>query len=133
MSVLRPFLSSARKPMGERGFTLIEIFIALVVFTVALLSLASLLYTVVKGNAFSQKTALAVARAQERIEAFKNAGYSSLSSGSGSDTPETGVTRSWVVTVGSPAPSMATVAVTVSWTDLDGKSRSMALSTIISQ
>lgn len=127
---LNPFFKGSR---GEKGFTLIEILIALVILTIALLGLANLLYTVIKGNTFSDKMTLAVTRAQGKIEQFKNTGYAALSTTPDSDTPDTGLSRSWTVTDNSPANNMKSVTVTVSWTDLHNKSRSISLSTIISQ
>lgn len=128
--IIHIFLKELR---SEKGFTLIELFISLAILTGALLGVANFIHTVIRANAFSEKMTLAVTRSQEKIEDFKNTGYSSLSKTPGSDTPDSGLTRSWTVTDHSPASNMASVVVTVSWTSLYGKSHRVILRTIISQ
>lgn len=117
----------------EKGFTLVELLIVIVILSVTLISMANLLYAVIRGNAFSGKITMASTWAQEKIEQFKNIGYADLSTTSGTDTPDTGFSRSWTVTYNSPAPDMASVIVTVSWADLYGQTRRVTLNTIISQ
>lgn len=56
------------KITNNKGFTLIEAMIALAVFSIGLLGIASMLITSVKGNSFAFKTTTATTLAQAQIE-----------------------------------------------------------------
>ena len=53
---------------GERGFTLVEVVMTMVVLSVGLLSLAPLMLAVVRGNRFAQDMTLATSLAEDRLE-----------------------------------------------------------------
>ncbi len=57
------------------GFTLIEIMIAIVILSVALLSMASTTVTVIKGNQVSDRVTEAVTLAQDTIEELRNKNF----------------------------------------------------------
>jgi len=52
----------------ERGFTLVEVVMTMVVLSVGLLSLAPLMMAVVRGNRFAQNMTLATTLAEDRME-----------------------------------------------------------------
>ncbi len=56
---------------GVKGFTLIEVLLALVILSVALIGLAGLMATAIKSNALGKNTTFASNLAQERLEALK--------------------------------------------------------------
>lgn len=59
----------------NNGFTLIEIMIAIVILSVALLSMASTTVTVIKGNQVSNKATEAIAFAQDTMEDLRNKNF----------------------------------------------------------
>jgi prepilin-type N-terminal cleavage/methylation domain-containing protein len=65
----------------SRGFTLVEILIATLLFSVALLGIASLTTVVIKGNYLSKQISSATALAQQKMEENINKGYVNLSAG----------------------------------------------------
>ena len=121
----------------SNGFTLIEVLVALAVFSIGILALASLQLSTARstktGNVVTQATMLA--RAQ--IEQLKNVSdVTTLASDTDPNNPidENGnaggiFTRSWVVT--NPLGGSATrqIQVTVSWTK-GGPNRSVVLTSI---
>ncbi len=70
---------------GRRGFTLIEVMIALVVLLVGTLGVIAMQYSAVSGNAFSREIKIATNLGTTRIEEIKSTPYAGLSSGT--DTP----------------------------------------------
>ena len=59
----------------SNGFTLIEILIAMVILSVALLSMASTTVSVIKGNQVSDNVTEAVTLAQDTIEELRNKNF----------------------------------------------------------
>jgi prepilin-type N-terminal cleavage/methylation domain-containing protein len=124
-----------------KGFTLVEVLAALVLFLITLVGLSSLLTTTMQANAQAKRITTATNLAQDKLEEVRNTAYSSVSSGSDSaKLTETGgtsgsgaiYTRSWTVTADSPAAGTKTVTATVTWTDQTG-SHTVQLQTIVAQ
>ncbi len=123
------------------GFTLIEIMIAILVLAVALVGLAAVTTTTIKGNSFSKAMTSATTLANDKLQDLKAKTFTStsvdaeLSSGSHSDTgnPLLGIyNRTWTVadTMGSGSSiRYKTITVTVAWT-WQGLSHSVQLQTI---
>lgn len=110
----------------DGGFTSIEVIIAIMLLGVALLGLASVTVSVIRGNDFSKMVTTATTRARDKMEELKNTGatqngYDNLLAG-GSDTVDVVYTRQWTVgAVGAAAPQndqtiMKKITVTVTWT-----------------
>lgn len=59
-------------PITNSGFTLVEILVALVIFTVGITALASVSLTVISGNNFSRKYIEAAALAQDTLEEIRS-------------------------------------------------------------
>ena len=102
---------------SSKGFSLIEVLIALVISSVCLLGLASLMVTSTHGNSFGGHMTEAVTLAQDKLEELR-AIRRNIPEGSNADHPEgsTGIsfTRNWnVVTNG----NLRTITVTVNWKD----------------
>ena len=131
------------------GFTSIEVIIAIMLLGVALLGLASVTVSVIRGNDFSKMVTTATTQARDKMEELKsiaasqpnpctapNSCYDNLAGGS--DTVDAVYTRQWTVgAVGAAAPQndqtiMKKITVTVTWT-WNIWPHSVTLNTIISR
>lgn len=111
----------------SRGFTLIEIIIAIFILVVALTGLAGVASTVISGNAFSKEITTATTLAQEKIEQLKNTNYQNLADGS--DTQSI-YTRTWTITL--TATHVKTMEVAVQWNHF-GNSHDVTLRSIVTE
>jgi type IV pilus assembly protein PilV len=122
----------------SRGFTLLEVMIALVILAIGLLGLAGLQIMAIKGNSFGQQMTAASTLAQNQLEALRESA-GSLSNGNDTVTDQNGITytRTWTVAANQPQTNMDTVDITVSWTGPTGTgadaTRTITIRTIISQ
>ncbi len=115
-------------PAGNRGFTLIEIVIAVFLIVTALVGLTSTTVIAIKGNSFSKMMTTATTLAQDKMEELKNRSYTNISSG-GPEVVQTSYTRSWTVATDSPATNIKTIGVTVAWS-WQGTSHSVVLNSM---
>jgi prepilin-type N-terminal cleavage/methylation domain-containing protein len=102
---------------NERGMTLPEVLIAITVLSIGVLAVMNALTGGYLNVASSGGQAKAATYGRQLLEQFKNQPFVPGPS-SGSDTPSTGVTRSWTITpVGAtPAPNrLARIVVTVTF------------------
>jgi type IV pilus assembly protein PilV len=105
-----------------KGFSLLEVLVALIFLAVGLLALAGLHITSLRGNTFSHHLSLATVVAQDRLEFLKNLSLGSreLVGGKHEDQqftpPGSGMSfaRTYIVT---EAHSMKTIQYTVLWND----------------
>jgi type IV pilus assembly protein PilV len=118
------------KRQERDGFTLIEVLIAMGIFTAAVLGVAISATSVIKANQSSYSTTIAINLAQDKLEELKALPASLASGGPVTDTinGET-FSRSWTVTSNSPITGMMRIAVTVAWTDYG--SHSITLSSAV--
>ena len=63
---------------NQKGFSFVEILIAISIFAIGLMALAELQITAIHGNAFSGRTTDAITLAQDRMEQLMALTYSSL-------------------------------------------------------
>lgn len=113
---------------NHKGFTLVEIMVAMFILTIALLGLISVTVIVIKGNSFSKTITTATTLAKDKLEQLKNTDYDSLAGGA--DTVESIYTRTWTITNNSPAAGMKTIQVIVVW-DWQGAARNVNLRSIV--
>jgi len=120
----------------KNGFTLIEILIALTIFSVGMLAVAAMQIMAIRGNRIGNEYSQAVVLAQTKIEELRSAAFSNLTAGGTSDpnnpVNETGgsggiFSRSWVIANNTNFSRMITV--TVSWTQ-GGVARNVILNTV---
>jgi prepilin-type N-terminal cleavage/methylation domain-containing protein len=113
-----------RKISKPSGFTILEVMIALLIMSMALLLLLNMAMVALDGNDWSHKTTNASQLIQEKLEELR----STPSPASGSDTVGN-VARTWTVT--SEGPHLSRVDVLVVWEDIKSKSHSNSITTFI--
>ncbi len=116
--------------MSQSGFTVIEVLVAMALFSIGVLGFAMSTISVTQGNQKSYNYAMANALAQDKLEELK-ARPASLTSDAETVPPNGGqsFSRSWTVTANSPMTGMHRIDVTVTWTDY--QSHSVTLSSAI--
>lgn len=107
------------KIAAARGFTLIEVLVAVSIFSIAVLGLAIGATTVMRANQTGLNTTIATNLAQDKLEELKAKTAANIVSGGPVTTTSGGVTfsRSWTVTSNSPVTGVKRIDVTVTWTD----------------
>ena len=126
-------------PCRDRGFTLLETAIALVILSFALTGLVSLTESVVQSDAQARYYSAGADLAQQKLEDLRAGGYTAAASSaadeslneSGATTGTTLFTRSWTVTAGALANTKNLTA-TASWTDTLG-AHQVQLQTILAK
>ncbi len=121
----------------DDGFTLVEILIAITIFSFAVLGLAIGTVSVIRTNQTSHLRTSAVNLAQARLEelrAMTSTAFSGLSCSSStpcSDSPvASGVTftRQWWITTNSPVSGVNKIDVSINWTDYTSQSMTFTAS-----
>ena len=120
--------------MKSKGFSLIEMLIALVILAISLLGIAGLMAATTKNNSFGGRMTEAATFAQDRLEELKVTPWVNIAGGTDSK-PYQNVsnyyTRTWNVSIlpnpspippGGPWPNnenelLKTITVTVTWND----------------
>lgn len=109
----------------SRGFSLIEILIAIVILSISLLALAALMATTTQNNSFGSHMTEAATFAQDKLEEFKLIPWDNIAGGADSkpyqDIPNY-YTRTWnVSTLVNPTPPpnnlLKTINITINWND----------------
>ncbi|HEQ99761.1 MAG TPA: type II secretion system protein [candidate division Zixibacteria bacterium] len=88
-------MKKIRKKLDYRGFTLLEVMMGLVIFSIGLLTLLSMLVISISGNAWSEKTTETVQMVRKTIETIKNTPESQLEYYGYED--EDGIFRHWYI------------------------------------
>ena len=109
---------------NQKGFTLLELLIALTILTIGLLGLAGLHIAAIQGNVSGFKISTAAAVAQERIEELKalDASATALSAGAHADDGNQVVqsityNRSYTIQDNTPVTGTSTITLTVTWVE----------------
>ena len=115
-SIIRKFQSHGKREVkrdGERGFTLIETSIALVLMMIAGLATASLFVYAINYNSGSYDRSLALAVAQQQMERLRKDSFSEVVSSSAPDV-ESGGRHFSVVTTVSGSATLKNIMIQVS-------------------
>ena len=131
-------LNFFRLARSEKGFTLIELFTAIVLLTIGLLGTAALTTGVIRGNIAGKNLTTATTIAQSCFQENRRVGYTNAgTSSSGNGCPVGtatvslgGVSFTRVLdTIDVSATNMKTLTVTVSWSEGTLGSKSITLKT----
>jgi prepilin-type N-terminal cleavage/methylation domain-containing protein len=108
-----------RQPVGEKGFTLLEVIIAISILTFGLLAVASMQLTAIRGNYNASNITEATTVAQDRLELFLSQPYDTLDEGTLPQVIQGGYTIDGTVTRldAANANNGQIVTVTVAWQD----------------
>lgn len=113
-------MSFLRRANAQRGFTLIELIVAMTVLAIIIAPTLGLFSAALKNNRYEKEKLLAVAIAQGEIEELKAKAYQELLAVIGEAAKELIVedgTRYMLHTkVVQPEPKLLSITVTVSWT-----------------
>ena len=109
------------KLFNNKGFTLIEVVIAMAVIAIGMFSIMGLIITATKGNSHSEKVTTATTLAQDKMEQIKGLGFNNANNAQGveeygSINGYNGYRRVTTISIDTPMDNMVTGAVTVSWT-----------------
>ena len=122
---------------NNKGFTLIEIMVAIVILSVGLLGMASLTVGIIKGNKFSSNLSTATVLGQDKMEDIRRLGYSGTSATTTTVTENYNTITDYgeykrvtETTIDSPAAGMKTILVTTYW---DSDAHLVEVKTILAQ
>jgi prepilin-type N-terminal cleavage/methylation domain-containing protein len=116
--------------MKSKGFTLIEILIALTILSVAFLALAGLMAQTTRNNSFGGHITEAATFAQDKLEELRAVSWLTIVPGSDKKMGSNGTdyARTWGVATNG---NLKTITVTINWNDQT--SHSIRLLSIITQ
>jgi prepilin-type N-terminal cleavage/methylation domain-containing protein len=106
---------------GRRGFTLVEIVVAIVLLAVGVLGSASLTAALMRSNRGVTNRTRAVETLRLKVEDLQSQNYAQVATGNDTATIG-GITynRAWTVTPNAPAANLKTITLTVTWGDRQG-------------
>jgi len=102
--------------MKSKGFTLIEVLIALVILSVAFLALAGLMVQTTKNNSFGGRITEAATFAQDRLEELRATSWVAITPGSDRKMGSNGIdyARAWTVVT---TDNIKTITININWND----------------
>jgi len=116
--------------LDQRGMTLVEIMVAMILLAIALAWLAPLMVVSLRSNRLGADLTRATTLAQDKFEEFKNKSHNYLlSNPSGQDTVGT-LVRSWTITEEAGQSDLLRIALTLDWLDQDGGDHQVAFTTL---
>lgn len=107
------------KKLNNKGFSLIEMLIAVTILAIGLLAVAGLQVTAIKGNTHGSTISQATTLAQDRIEEIRNRDYAAIVFASNpeieANVDGTTYTRETLVEVDTPMSELKRITVTIRW------------------
>lgn len=101
------------RSIGESGFTMLEMLIAMSILAIGLLGVAALQITAIQGSAYSIKASQATAHISDKFEEFKTKPLASIESGS----EQRGIYTIKTTVQSGPVPGTSDVLIEASWKD----------------
>ena len=106
--------------MNTRGFTLLEVMVAMAIFAIGCLAVGSLQILAINANAGAREGTEAATQATDQLETLLALPYDSIVNGG--PVTRGAYTLSWNVADDTPLPDTKTITVTVNWHDRGSKS-----------
>jgi len=114
MITAKSYLSKMCLWRNEGGFTLAEVMVTMIIFSIASLGLTMLMVSMIGSNDFASRLTEATQLAEDKMEELKNECCLTVEPG----TERVGrFTRSWYFVDNNPVVGLLTVNVTVTWAD----------------
>lgn len=115
------------------GFSLIEVMVALAIFSITSLAATRLIMGSTAMISVNNTTSRAIALGQGAIENLRNVAYADMVDGSDVVSwKHTDFTITWAVSANDPAPNMKTIVVNVAW-QVRGETKQYEIKSIYSQ
>ncbi len=107
------------KGFEEKGFTLTEVLIGLIILAIGILAIAGMHITSIRGTSFSNNLTQASVIAQERLEFQKSLPLNdaSLNTGDYNDLPDVGIFTKSYHADRNVSPNYVQITYTVSWVE----------------
>jgi type IV pilus modification protein PilV len=104
--------------MRSKGFSLVEVLIALLILAISLLALAGLMMTTTRNSSFGGHMTEASTFAQDKLEQLRVSPWAGVATGNDTIQSSTGITytRNWTVTPNGDG-NQRWVSITLNWTD----------------
>ena len=111
-----------------KGFTLLEMLIAMIILCVALLGLGQMMLLSIRGTSFGNKVTEATTFAQDKMEELRTVDWNNLEDGNDTIFGSQGIQyrRRWTV---APAGTMKTINLAINWND--GHDHSVQITSVI--
>ena len=107
--------AKSERHMNDRGFSLMEVMIAMVIFVIGFLAVGSMQISAIRGNGGAREATEAATRATDQLETLIALPYDRIVSGG--PVTQGAYTVSWNVADDTPLPNIKTITVTVNWLD----------------
>jgi Tfp pilus assembly protein PilV len=108
-------MKKLRKKMNSEGFTILEVMVGLVIFSIGLLTLLSMIAISISGNSWSDKTTKTVQMVRETMETIKNTNIADLEHYGYEDAD--GIYSSWYIEDDYEVDGLKKVTVWLYWHD----------------
>ena len=111
------------KSMKSRGFTLIEVLIAMVILSIAFLGLAGLMIQTTKNNSFGGHITEAATVAQDKLEELRSTSWVAITAGSDRMSVNgMNFNRNWTIVPNAivapyTEPTLNTITIVINWND----------------
>jgi type IV pilus modification protein PilV len=121
--------------LRSKGFSLVEVLIALLILAISLLALAGLMVTTTRNSSFGGHMTEASTFAQDRLEQLRVSPWAGVATGNDTIQGSTGIayTRNWTVTPNADG-NQRWVSITLNWTDpTKNSNHSIRLLSVVAQ
>ena len=121
--------------MKSKGFSMVEVLIALLILAICLLALAGLMVTTTRNSSFGGHMTEASTFAQDKLEQLRVSPWDGVATGNDTTLGSTGITytRNWTVTPNTSG-DQRWVSITINWTDpTQNQNHSIRLLSVVAQ